>query len=552
MDSNNAHPELNGKRTLSFINRKPLQILLWVIGMVTVLIVVSVRVRLLDFPLERDEGEYAYAGQLMLQGIPPYLFAYNMKLPGIYVAYAVIMAIFGQTTAGIHLGLLVVNVATTVLVFFLAKRISDYFSATIAASAFILLSVSPAMLGMAGHATHFVLLPAIGGLLVLLRALDRDERIPLFLSGLLFGLAFLMKQQGIFFGIFGGLYLVYIEARKRPMSWNRLTARCAIYSAGAILPFGITCLLLYRAGVFDTFWFWTVSYARQYISIIPMEEALQTFSARFVHVLNSGRFLWVFAVAGVVVLLHNWKTYRNNLFILGLFLFSFLSICPGFYFRGHYFILLLPAVSIAIGLAVSSASHWIAAKLPRFFFIPLLLFIITCGLSGYAQRNILFFLPPQEACRAVYGSNPFPEAVKIANYIKQHSSKETTIAVLGSEPEIAFYSNRRSATGHIYMYGLMEPHPYAVKMQQQMIQEIESANPEYLVVVNVLTSWLFHPQSNTLLFDWLGRYVEEMELVGLVEILSGKDTIYLWDIPDKKYHLQSHSFIMVYKRKSTS
>ncbi len=31
-----------------------------------------IRIRLLPTPLERDEGEYAYAGQLMLQGIPPY------------------------------------------------------------------------------------------------------------------------------------------------------------------------------------------------------------------------------------------------------------------------------------------------------------------------------------------------------------------------------------------------------------------------------------------------------------------------------------------------
>jgi len=35
--------------------------------MVAVLVVVAaVRLRLLNFPLERDEGEYAYAGQLML------------------------------------------------------------------------------------------------------------------------------------------------------------------------------------------------------------------------------------------------------------------------------------------------------------------------------------------------------------------------------------------------------------------------------------------------------------------------------------------------------
>ena len=69
-------------------------------------LVIAIRIRLLGIPLERDEGEYAYSGQLMLQGIPPYKLAYNMKFPGTYAAYAAIMAIFGQTIAGIHFGLL--------------------------------------------------------------------------------------------------------------------------------------------------------------------------------------------------------------------------------------------------------------------------------------------------------------------------------------------------------------------------------------------------------------------------------------------------------------
>jgi len=66
--------------------------------------VAFVRLRLLNFPLERDEGEYAYAGQLILQGIPPYELAYNMKFPGTYLAYAFIMALFGQTPAGTLFG----------------------------------------------------------------------------------------------------------------------------------------------------------------------------------------------------------------------------------------------------------------------------------------------------------------------------------------------------------------------------------------------------------------------------------------------------------------
>src|SRR5208282_4552593 len=84
----------------------------WWFMVATLVIVAAVRLRLLNLPLERDEGEYAYAGQLILQGIPPYEIAYNMKFPGTYAAYAVMMAIFGQTAAGIHVGLTLVNALT--------------------------------------------------------------------------------------------------------------------------------------------------------------------------------------------------------------------------------------------------------------------------------------------------------------------------------------------------------------------------------------------------------------------------------------------------------
>ena len=87
-----------------------------------ILFVVFVRIRLLEIPLERDEGEYAYMGQLILQGIPPYSEAYNMKFPGTYLMYAVIMAIFGQTIEGIHIGLMIVNCAAILLMYLLARK----------------------------------------------------------------------------------------------------------------------------------------------------------------------------------------------------------------------------------------------------------------------------------------------------------------------------------------------------------------------------------------------------------------------------------------------
>jgi hypothetical protein len=105
------------------INGKLVQFAWWALAIIVFTLVIAIRFRLLAIPLERDEGEYAYAGQLILQGIPPYKLAYNMKFPGTYAAYAVIMSIFGQTIHAIHLGLLLFNVATIALIFLVGRRL---------------------------------------------------------------------------------------------------------------------------------------------------------------------------------------------------------------------------------------------------------------------------------------------------------------------------------------------------------------------------------------------------------------------------------------------
>src|SRR5712691_11237637 len=142
----------------------------WALGLLALIVVAAagIRLRLLDIPLDRDEGEYAYFAQLLLDGIPPYAQAYNLKMPGIYAIYSVLLTVFGQTPAGIHLGLLVVNAVTTVLVFGVALRLFDARVAVVAAATFAALSSSPRLLFTAAYAEHFVLPPVLAGLLVLL------------------------------------------------------------------------------------------------------------------------------------------------------------------------------------------------------------------------------------------------------------------------------------------------------------------------------------------------------------------------------------------------
>ncbi len=156
---------------------------------IVIALTAAVRIRLLGIPQERDEGEYAYAGQLMLHGIPPYKLLYSMKFPGIDAAYAAIMAVFGQTITGIHLGFMLVNAATIVLIYLLGKRLFTPAAGVAACAAYALLSIGQDVLGTQAHATHFVVLAALGGTLLLLRGIDDRRWATVFLSGVLYGIA---------------------------------------------------------------------------------------------------------------------------------------------------------------------------------------------------------------------------------------------------------------------------------------------------------------------------------------------------------------------------
>ncbi len=506
----------------------------WAAILLVLLATAAIRIRLLETPLERDEGEYAYVGKLMLEGIPPYQIACNMKLPGTYAAYALLMAALGQTVVGIHIGLLLVNAAAIVLVALIGRRIFGTASGIAACAAYALMSLGAGVLGTQAHATHFVVLAALGGVLLLLRYDDSQRILTLGGSGLLLGFALLMKQPGIFFGAFGLLYLVGTEWRSR----RHLPVKLMVYLGALAAPFGATCLLLWRAGVFEKFWFWTFTYARAYASEVSPVDGIILFAAAFLPILKQNAALWMFAVVGLV----RWRkeaSGRTAVFASALLAFSILSVCPGLHFRGHYFILLLPAVAILAGAAVRERLSYCV-------------FGVALLLSVFIQRDFLFRLNPLEVSRQIYGRNPFPEAIPIASYIRAHSQKSSRIAILGSEPEIYFYAHRHSATSYIYMYGLMESQPYALSMQEDMIREITLAAPEFVVEVAGNKSWLRNEKSPTRIFAWWsGYHPQRYRQVGVADKISDDRTDYRWDSAADGYRPRSDYHLVVFRREDS-
>ena len=518
----------------------------WVALVVTLLFVSVVRVRLLDIPLERDEGEYAYAGQLMLSGIPPYSLVYNMKLPGTYAMYALIEAVFGQTTAGIHLGFLFINAAAIVLVFLLGRRLFGAGAGAMAGASYALLSISPSVLGTSAHATHFVVVPVLAGFLLLMNCKDGSRRLgTVFLSALLFGLSFVMKQQAVFFLVFAWLLFAWSQWKDRSSGRTRVAVSVALFTLGLAIPFVVTCILVWRAGVWDTFSFWTFHYAREYVSVVSLTEGWAYFQKAFPKVVGPSLLIWALAGIGLVLLYIEKRRSAFTKIAVTLFtVFSSLTVTPGLYFRLHYFVTLLPAVALLAGNGCSAVSRYITYS--RFSWgkmaVPMALVIGALGWAFIRQWPFFFIETPTQASRTLYGREPFPEAIEISRYLEAHSEPRDRIAVIGAEPEIFFYTHRRSATGYIYFYGVWEVPLIAERMAKEMVREIEAARPRFVVVE-------FIPPR---LIDWARGYLnKEYEIVGRIDIVSDEKTEYYWGEKARAPGTMPARTLVVLERKGT-
>jgi len=237
---------------------------------------------------------------------------------------------------------------------------------------------------------------------------------------------------------------------------------------------------------------------------------------------------WLLPWVGMLMMWWDERLDANRRFLLsGLLLFSLAAMTVGFYFRQHYFILILPVLALLIAVGVSRS----LILLRRDQSVELFLALIVVGATGVAAGAVLigngavwFTLSPIKAGESIYGTSLFQNTRELAAVIKKNTPPTARIAVIGSEPQIYFYSHRRSVTGHIYTYALMELHPYALRMQEEMIKQVEVAQPDYVVYVQNPYSWLAQPESEKKILNWWPQYWEQnLQLIQTLPTRQGPE-----------------------------
>jgi hypothetical protein len=483
----------------------------------------AIRVRLLHLPLERDEGGYATIAQMLLAGVAPYAEAYEMRMPGVFLAYALCLGLLGESAEALRIGLALANAGSTLLLYLLGRRLADETTGASAAVLFAATSLLASVLGLAANTEHFVLLPAIAGLWVL-GAAARAGRA--WWGGCLLGLAFLTKQSAAPLVVCGVL-VAWLGAREQRRPAARAALACA---AGACLPTLVSALALAAAGSFGSFWFWTVVYPLTYASAPTPAAAAEALREGLPRVLAATAPLWLLAVVGVVAGLRTPRLRRAARLALLWLAFAAAAVAIGQRFRPQHFLLLLPPGALLAGLATSSLAALLRRGAPAGLrVVPAGIIAVAIIAMLWGDRALLLHLDDQAASRALHGANPFPEAREIALWLRDHASPDDRVAVLGSEPQIYFYSGLRPATPYLHAYELVQDHAYAARMQQDLIERLEAMPPRFVVFVNMGISWQPAPGAGNLLLAWVrDQLPRHYTQVGQINLLDKTHTDYHW------------------------
>ncbi|HUD47248.1 MAG TPA: glycosyltransferase family 39 protein [Candidatus Baltobacteraceae bacterium] len=460
-----------------------------------------VRLPLLNIPLERDEGEYAYIGWRMGMHELPYRDWVDQKPPGIFWVYRLALELPLEPVRAIHLTGALVAAASAGALFVLARRFLGMFWAGAAGVTLGLLSADLTVQGNAANTEIFMELPLILSLLALFRAATGGANRVGFmvLCGALVGIASLFKQVAAVHWIFLVLAFPMLCPEKR-----KSLAFAAWSAGGAVAVWGVVMVYFRLENGWNDFIYNVFLHNLAYIGALTPADRLANLKDAVADLSKSQAVIWLFSIVGGAVLLLR-REMKWFLFLLLWMVTAAVGVNASGYFFPHYFQALLPVVSLAAAIGASgldSASCWdgVPAWCRR---AALVLALVM--LPGVAMWPFLFRLTPREAVSRIYPNNSFAEMPELGRRLAEVTRPEDRVFVFGSEPELLFYARRASATRYIILFPLFGP--YADAREKQVATSLEITRARPAAALNLPNRLFYLPGAEAYLRDWSSDYL---------------------------------------------
>ena len=471
----------------------------WLALLGLVLLFVALRWNSCTAPLIRDEGEYAYAAQLLIHGVMPYDHAFIQKPPMVIYSYALASLLWPDAFWGPRLlGCFFVALATILLGHVARLEFGKGVArpAMMLATPMILL---PGLDQFPANTEMFLLLPLLATFAVYVQARHHGQKSKYWLAAGFLGMTTLcFKYTALpLLALVFAVWSVELWRQTRDARICRKNLLAAFFGGilAAILELGL--FLAHDGGT--RLWECTVLFNRHYVG----SNNFNLTHAWFMTKIFWSNWWILFFLPWAIFL----RPHGRIGFWLAVWLCALLATSASGY--GQYYIPLMPfwALLTAVGLRhltawlarwPATAGRWMGGLLTIFVLLLILRSDVpwlSCTPARFVQVKMAGF--------------PFAAAPMVARRVAEVSGPDDFVYVAGSEPQILCYAHRFSPTRFITAYALMIPTAVATAYQREAMSDLLRRPPKLVVFTLVSNSWLRQRQTPPEFLNFLDEWLEK-------------------------------------------
>jgi len=439
------------------------------------------------YPFGRDQAVFAYVGSVISRGGMPYRDAWDLKPPGIYLAYAALASLTpNHGMAFMHLlrvADLVIALGVGGLLAAIARRCGHPDAATAAAGWYACLYLQGGYWGLA-QAESWANLWVLGAILLCLSGNERTTGRILFAAGVLGGIGAILK----FTTVLPLFPFMLWSIRKQELRARPGGVAGAVL--GISLPLIGATMWMAAAGILPAY----VEVQRGFVAPYTRLSASDPIQ-HLEHVVRySGQWLaslWLpgaLALWAAVGLPKEHRAPRRLLAMLGCGLFAVWI--QDKYF-GYHWQTVLPAVALLAALGSVNVCRRLGLSAVRTQVACLSLIVLWAGgtqgsyyrdASRVALGTLSYPQWLQRFGRPAGGDNSFLANTWAADYVRRHTHLGDGVLVWGFEPAIYLLSDRRPPTRFFFNVPVTSPFvPDA--WRREFLQDVQSNPPALLLTV---------------------------------------------------------------------
>lgn len=462
-------------------------------------------------PFERDEGVYAYSSWIARQGLDPYEYSFPYKPPMIIFTFLVSQLVFGDNVWGIRLLASLFSIATIIIVGLIAKHELGnraLWTSMLLLSVMLILPVNfgrgpLADIYYAANTEIFMLFPLVTVLYLFVRYKEKATLLVWFLAGGSAATAIFYKPICLILFLYLFTFWLYITW-KSDKETKKLIFKLSASLFGALLTTGLILLpfLMHDGG--KMLWNQMIGFTGCYKSMGNWDYGLGQFITR---IFLMGKYYWAIYL---LIIYYLYKRPKNWIFYSGLLLISYLSVYQSII--GHYYLLMMPALSLVSAFAITLLS-----KEKRIRNIPFWIFIFFILTTMLWSVRMLFTKSPEQLGVWVYGQyDPFIEARLVGEKINKMSSPEDYVYIEGMDPEILYFSQRKHAVKMEWTNFFSSDCPFLESYKKEYIDDLDKNKPKIIsVCVSGSCSYIWHDEKAKGFMDHLSQLlVDEYVPVG--------------------------------------